>query len=104
MNDFERKLSQQPFRTPPPDLRAAILGVPSNVVTVARWTWRDWFWPSPQVWAALAAVWVVFAALSFFPGDVAPPVSAVAQQSTAPVTLLSFHQTRDFAHALELSN
>jgi hypothetical protein len=104
MNDFERKLSQQPFRTPPPGLREAILGVPSNVVPVARWTWRDWFWPSPQAWAALAAVWAIFAAVSLFPGQGAPPPAAIVQQPAVPVTLLSFHQTRHFDHVLELSN
>ena len=65
MNDFERKLSQQPFRAAPPDLRAAIIGVPTHELAPVYWTWRDWFWPSPQAWGALAAVWMVFAAISF---------------------------------------
>ena len=38
MNDFERKLSQQPFRDPPADLRAAILGAAAKVIALERWT------------------------------------------------------------------
>lgn len=111
MNDFERKLSRQPFREPPPGLREAILGASSKVVTVARWTWRDWFWPSPQAWAALAALWAIFAAVAFLPGQSAPPPAAIVTQPPAapatlasPVALLSFHQTRDLDHVLEPSN
>ena len=104
MNEFERKLSQQPFRAPPAGLREAILSTPSNVVIVSSWTWRDWLWPSPRAWGALAAVWAIFATVSFFQGDAAPPAPVVAVQPAVSVTLLSFHQTRHRDHVLELSN
>jgi hypothetical protein len=104
MNDFERKLRQQPFRPPPSDLRAAIFGEPDNVITPARWRWRDWFWPSPQAWGALAALWVVFAALSFRTDDPAAPVRSVAQQPSESITLLTFHHAHDLAHVLEFPN
>ncbi len=57
MNDFERHLAAQPFRTPPADLRAAILAA-----TPAA-SWRDWLWPSPLAWAALALIWVALYAV-----------------------------------------
>ncbi len=104
MNDFERKLSQQPFRQPPADLRAAIFALPENVVVPARWTWRDWFWPSPQAWAALAALWVVFAVLWFHDGETASPARSIAEQPAESLTLLTFHHTHDLAHALDLPN
>ena len=104
MNDFERKLSQQTFRAPPPDLRAAILGTPANVIVPDRWIWRDWLWPSPRAWAALAALWVIFAALSFSTGETASPESAVAQQPAEGVTLLTFHQPPPLPHVLALPN
>ena len=104
MNDFERKLSQQPFRSPPPDLRDALFGARDKIVAPARWMWRDWFWPSPQAWGALAALWLIFAVLSFSTAESPPPHSAVAQRSDAPLTLLTFHQSRDLDHALELPN
>ena len=104
MNDFERKLSQQPFRAPPPDLRDAILGVASNVVVPARWTWRDWFWPSPQAWGALAALWLIFAALTFGTDDAPPSSAPIALQSADSVSLLTFHQARALDHVLEYPN
>ena len=105
MNDFERKLSQQPFRTPPADWRAAIFGAAEEeVIQRATWTWRDWLWPSPQAWAALAAVWLIFAAFSFGFGGSAAPKSPVMQQPAASVTLLTFHQHRALDHVLELPN
>lgn len=100
MNDFERKLRQQPFREPPPELREAIFTAPANVIEPARWTWRDWLWPSPQVWGALAALWVIFAALSFASGETAPPVRSSAQRPSDSVTLLTFHHAH--AHVFDL--
>jgi hypothetical protein len=108
MNEFERKLSQQPFQAPPPDLREAIFGgaeVPANVIEPARWTWRDWFWPSPQAWGALAALWIVFAVLSI--GD--RPAAGALASARAPLsessgTLLSYHTTHNLNHALALAN
>jgi hypothetical protein len=104
MNDFERKLSQQPFRQPPADLREAIFGVPDKVIAPTRWMWRDWFWPSPQAWGALAALWLIFAALSFRTDEPAAPARSMAQQPSASITLLTFHHAHDLAHVLELPN
>ena len=102
MNNFERKLAEQRFRQPPSDLRETIF-LPANVIASAGWTWRDWFWPSPQAWAALAAMWIVFAALGFSERESAPPDS-LAQSPSTGLTLLTYHTTRDFDHVLELSN
>jgi hypothetical protein len=61
MNEFERLLKSQPFRPLPPDWRAEILDkkVEPHANEIPA-SWRDWFWPSPSVWAAMAAVWVLF--------------------------------------------
>ena len=104
MNDFERKLAQQPFRTPPPDLREAIFGAAANVIEPARWTWRDWFWPSPEVWGALAALWIVFATLSLSDRPAAPDRTAAANHEPAELTLLTLHTTHDLNHVLEFPN
>ena len=104
MNDFERKLAQQPFRQPPPDLRAAIFGGAMNAIEPAGWTWRDWFWPSPQVWGALAALWIVFAALSLGDRPPAPDRTARTEQNPAELTLLTFHTTHDLNHVLDFPN
>ena len=61
MNEFERLLKSQQFRELPPEWRAEILdkGVEPTANEIPA-NWRDWFWPSPSVWAAMAAVWVLF--------------------------------------------
>ena len=108
MNDFERKLSQQTFRAPPPDLRDALFGrieIPSNRIEPVGWTWRDWFWPSPQAWAGLAALWIVFAVLSM--GDRPASGTTTSLRPASPEfngTLLSYHTSINLKHALQLAN
>ena len=108
MNDFERKLREQLFRPPPPDLREAIFGRGQFVSSrgeFPHWTWRDWFWPAPQAWAALAALWIVFAALSM--GDPPAPGALTSTEVLSPLstgTLLSYHTTADLKHVLDLAN
>jgi hypothetical protein len=108
MNDFERKLSQQTFRAPPPDLRDTLfdrIEIPSNESEPVRWAWRDWFWPSPQAWAALAALWIVFAALSM--GDRPASGATTSLRPASPElngTLLSYHTASNLNHALQLAN
>ena len=61
MNDFERKLRSQPFREPPAAWRREILACCESAAPKA--SWREWLWPSPYAWAALAAVWVALGAV-----------------------------------------
>jgi hypothetical protein len=109
MNDFERKLRQQPFRAPPPELREAIFGraeAPSHIVEPARGTWRDWFWPSPHAWGALAALWVVFAVLSIGnrSAEHAESTAGAMAEPQFSATLLSYHNTSDLNHVLDFAN
>jgi hypothetical protein len=60
MNDLERQLRSLAFREPPADLRRSVIAAAE---TTPRRTWRDWFWPSPYAWGAIAALWVFIAAL-----------------------------------------
>lgn len=53
MSDLENKLRSLAFREPPQDIRRRVMAA------TPRWTWRDWFWPSPLAWGAIAAVWLV---------------------------------------------
>lgn len=127
MNEFERKLARQTFRPPPADLRATLFDAPSPAAATeppALWTWRNWFWPSPHAWGALAALWVIFAVLE---SDHRPPRSAegaalwglsamvdwaderLTSPSPAPpaelraqdTTLLAFHTPQELHHALD---
>ena len=105
MNDFEQKLARQNFREPPAALRAAILR--TTAAAPAPWTWRDWLWPAPPAWAALAALWLVFAAVQFADRPAASPASFAAQPAPGdetPTALFSMHTARDFRHVLDLAN
>ncbi|HEV7868267.1 MAG TPA: hypothetical protein VGO90_11330 [Chthoniobacteraceae bacterium] len=103
MNDFEHKLAQQTFREPPRDLRRVILAAAEPTPSS---TWREWLWPSPSAWGALAAVWLVFAALEILnpPTDAAQP--SLADVGDAPVapTLLTAHTPRELRRVLDLTN
>src|SRR5436190_5552327 len=66
-DDFEKRLRQQPLRTPPTEWRERILDSArasesqpacAQAETQLTW-WRALLWPSPQAWAGLAAVWVI---------------------------------------------
>jgi len=62
-----------PFRAVPPAwrreiLQAARLAVAVDVAPVSATVWqhvRELFWPSPRVWAALAATWMILVAVDF---------------------------------------
>ena len=107
MNDFERKLSRVPFRIPPEELRAIILAGSAREPDVekVRWTWRDWFWPAPQAWAALAALWIILAVLSFG-GRAAsmPNPPSEAALSPADEKLISYHSPTALNHVLDFAN
>ena len=57
MSALEDKLRSLAFREPPQDLRRQVLGAVAR--PALRPTWRDWLWPSPLAWGALAAVWLI---------------------------------------------
>ena len=67
-----------------------------------RWIRQIHLWIG--AWGALAALWLVFAALSFSESPTAPSTSHLAQQPLPATTLLSYHTTRDFNHVLDLPN
>ena len=98
MNDFEQKLARQTFREPPAALRAAVLR--ACTAAPAAWTWRDWLWPAPQAWAALAALWLVLAAVQFGEHHAAP-LAIEPEPDTG--TLLTVFNTRAYLHDLDLA-
>jgi hypothetical protein len=81
MNDdaeqFERHLSRQPMRPIPGEWRSEIVERASSRsrlekseseagrMPVLLSTCRDLFWPCPQAWAGLAAVWIFIFAVNF---------------------------------------
>jgi len=65
MDDFEKKLCQQPLRPIPAEWRSRILAGaaekarPRSVGFDSRQSWISSFlWPYPRAWEALAAIWI----------------------------------------------
>ena len=104
---FEQRLSRQPLRPVPAEWRdetlprAGDLQSPSLASAMApdggckppaqfsgsspisylpspAPLWREWLWPCPQAWAALAAVWVLLFALNLATRDQTTPSTASA--------------------------
>lgn len=64
-DEFEQKLSRQARREIPAEWRKDILGFRRTTDVPASPWWRQWLWPHPAAWTALAALWVVIFALAF---------------------------------------
>lgn len=77
---FENRLSRQPLREVPPAWRAEILSAVERAADSAHASrltphlpgWRELFWPCPQAWAALAAVWLLIVGLNSLSRDSLP--------------------------------
>lgn len=76
-DQFEKRLQRQPLREIPSAWRKEILSVAecaagsrhsSPVPRHTPW-WRELFWPCPQAWAGLAAVWLMILGASFATGE-----------------------------------
>jgi hypothetical protein len=94
MNEFERKLQRQPFRDVPAQWRAEIVPSGEALPRASDWTWRDWFWPAPQAWAGLAAIWLLLALLnSLAPRQASARAMDVARANSVPVASLFAFQT-----------
>lgn len=86
-DDFETKLQRQPLRQIPAEWRAEILAaakagrrattVPGvTLASVFKARLRALFWPAPQAWAGLAALWLVVLVLNFATREAAPELKA----------------------------
>ncbi|HZJ17583.1 MAG TPA: hypothetical protein VFD27_21195 [Chthoniobacteraceae bacterium] len=95
MNDDELKACLAKLRIPPCDdaaqsaaLNRALEALGHVEELQLRWTWRDWLWPSPLAWGALAAIWVLALAResASSPGLQPEPaaIAVVPSQSRSP--------------------
>lgn len=100
IDDFEKQLQEQPMRQVPEHWRNEILRVAQNVERrgsrVESQTEKSWiyqlFWPNPQAWGALAAIWVVVFALNFADAD--PEAKVAASPAPSRETLVALKQQR----------
>ena len=90
MSDLENKLRNLALRDLPADLRRQVLAAAEAAQPrEPRWTLRDWFWPSPAAWAALAMVLVGAATFdaSYSAAGPAPAQFADRKEAQKPVLL-----------------
>ncbi|MCW5557041.1 MAG: hypothetical protein KIT22_04285 [Verrucomicrobiae bacterium] len=70
---LERRMAAQPWRPPPPSLRARILAAaaapaPTDAPAPTRrwrWRWSELLWPGPWAWGTVAACWIAIMAFGF---------------------------------------
>lgn len=107
MNDLEDKLRGLPFCELPTDLRRNVLAAAGSAAKEAAqgelsaWTWRDWLWPSPLAWAALAVLLAGSLAVDGLMTE--PPErtrTVAAQPAEAPSVGIPAFQPRDREVAL----
>jgi hypothetical protein len=68
-SDFEESLRRQSIRPVPAQWRGEILRAARAQPAASPW-WREWLWPHPQAWGALAAAWGIIILLHVAaPGD-----------------------------------
>ncbi len=106
MNEFEKQLASQPLKSVPAEWRAQVLNeararvprdVPISTAQPLLWL-RELFWPNPQAWGALAAVWIVIAAFKFTtPSGSTASAGAVAKSQVISVS----EQRRELANLLD---
>ena len=91
---FEQSLRAQSVKQIPAAWREEILRVaepaansrpPSPVPRHSPW-WRELFWPCPQAWAALAAVWLLILGQSVFSRESSPQTLARLAAPPSPET------------------
>jgi len=100
MNEFERRLAQQPLRQVPVAWRREVLGYAECAHTSRRAAILDWLWPSPIAWASLVLVWIALATTF----TIAEPIESAIASSSAPIapnadeiapSLLAYHTRPD---------
>lgn len=92
MNEFERRLAQQPLRQIPVAWRRDLLALAEATQRAQpeHAGLRDWLWPSPLAWAALALIWIALAAAF----TSAEPVGETIATTTSPAPLRSDQETQ----------
>src|SRR6266403_1686028 len=107
-DDFEKQLERQPLRTVPADWRAGILQaakvfVPQTSTPNSQATswWRELFWPCPQAWAGLAAVWVVILLIHFSSAERTESIAAASVPPSPQEMMVLKEQKQMLAKLME---
>jgi hypothetical protein len=63
-------------------------------------SWREWFWPCPQAWAGLAAVWMIL--LGFQLATASAPSAMARRSPSSEVRMALAAQRRELARLLDV--
>ena len=108
MNDFEKQLANQPLKTVPSEWRAQILqeakaqaprDISAQDARPRGWL-RELFWPCPQAWGALAALWIVIVVFKSMTPGAAPANDYPIAKSHVPSVP---EQRRELANLLGIN-
>ena len=108
-DDFEHRLRQLQPPVIPAAWRAEILETAEKAraaaqieAAVAPPSWRDWFWPCPQAWAGLAAVWVAILVFNYAGRGMPEGASErIRSPGSQPDLAVLFEQQRKLSELLE---
>jgi len=103
MSDFESELQKQTVRPVPPHWKRQILSAAQHAAAREQssgWSWRALFWPCPQMWAGLAAAWLLVLVLNLASHPSDEPAEMALQARTVPMEGYSERQ-RLLAELLE---
>ncbi len=101
-DDFDQRLTRQPLRPVPAAWRDELLAraggiqpsTPLFQLSTFNFQLRQWLWPCPQAWAALAAVWVLLLAVNFSTRD--RSATNTASANALPVMPYAWREQQKF--------
>lgn len=114
-DDFETTLQRQPLRRIPAEWRTDILAAAeaerrqttiasATLASVCKSRLRELFWPAPQAWAGLAALWLVVVALNFANREAAPELQVRDAPPSLEMLRLLKQQEQMFAELVGQSD
>ena len=111
-DDFEKRLQSQPLRQIPGEWRAKILEEAKSSRRSSLDTGHSWLstlshqlstllWPHPKAWAALAATWIVIAAMQLASSDRTQNIAKTAAPPSPETIVLLQQQNQLLAELFE---
>lgn len=99
LDELESRMTRQPWRPVPPAWRSEIL-TPVKSAPARSSLWREFLWPTPWAWGALAAVWILVVGFSSAAEQTARRGVSLARRDSTPPPLLGWREQQALISAL----